>query len=177
MTTTMKTHPLPPPRLSGPWPPDDPRVEEDGEGGHLTPMVDVAFILIIFFAMQRVIADADSVRLPLVRHDDEAAVCLQKPSDHTCTFTIRRDGTLLAAGEPLSAPARDKALAACKARGQQVVLLSDAAAPVQAFMDFWTAYSRHGFSEELVCLTRNKGAEAGQAAVPPPSPDPGEEGS
>lgn len=121
----------------------------------LTPMVDVSFLLIIFFLVQQqAMSETNLVRLPTVAPDERAALAADPAPGQRAAFAMAADGSISVDDDLLDGPALVRALAACRERGEEVTLNAHPDAPFQAFVRWSAAYAKVGFQRDFHVATQ-----------------------
>ena len=113
---------------------------------NLTPMIDIVFLLIIFFMVGAQFTDADrsfQVNLPTVT-ETSALTALPDPA----IVTVTADGSLLLDGQPSTPQLLVETLTAMKQNypKQAVLIRGDGQADYQAVMDVLAACKRAGIT-------------------------------
>lgn len=135
-------------------------LETEEEEMNLTPLLDCIFILVFFFLAATTLRDQQSrleVRLP------RAAVEATAPAQTTLQVVIDAQGVIHIGDEVVEPAALDQTLAALVAgrRGEPVEVVSDAQAPMQAFVDVAASLARLGIGFTNL-RTRPGGPPAGE---------------
>ncbi|RDC74049.1 biopolymer transporter ExbD [Rhodovulum sp. 12E13] len=114
----------------------------------LAPMIDVLFILLVFFMVTSTYLDLDMI--PAVAPEETAAAEPDAPPGPTRLIRIGADGVPAVAGRALHGPALDAALTEAAAERAQVLVLPSGAAPVQALVSVMDAGARAGLPDMRV---------------------------
>ena len=135
---------------------------ERSAGPDMTPMIDMIFQLLIFFLLTSFfILPAVNVALPRSRSPEAA-------SPSALTLTVRRDGGLLLAGEPVRAEDLASLLSAALAGRSEPTLIiqADLGVAFGRVIEVMDA-ARAGGARDISFLVERAGAEGG---TPPAGP-------
>lgn len=117
-------------------------------GISLAPMIDVLFILLVFFMVTSTYLDLDMI--PAVAPDEATASAPAGPPGPTRLIRIGADGVPALSGRALHGPALDAALVEAAADRAQVLVLPSGAAPLQALVSVMDAGARAGLPDMRV---------------------------
>ncbi len=100
------------------------KVPQDNEGFDLTPMIDVVFLLIVFFMTVASMLTAEKIKMNLAVADESA---IPKEIKDRFTFSIQVDGSLYVGANPVTEAEMAESLERLTSRGGpiKIVLRAD----------------------------------------------------
>ena len=119
---------------------------QEGEGFDLTPMIDVVFLLIVFFMTVASMLTADKIDLNLAVAEESA---IPKEIKDRYTFSVLNDGRFFAGPQEVSAERLEELIArvATTSRNVKIVLRADRMAEHQHVNKMLQICARHGIND------------------------------
>ena len=96
------------------------QVPQDDEGFDLTPMIDVVFLLIVFFMTVASMLTAEKVKMNLAVADESA---IPKEIKDRFTFSVTQEGLLYAGANQVTEEELARSLARLTQRGSQIKIV------------------------------------------------------
>ncbi len=120
---------------------------------NLSPLIDVVFLLLIFFVVTAVFTQESGVEL-----DTPRALSARDADRHSLRIALTRDGRILHAGRDLSLDSvRSLVARRLRERAVPVLLEADSSAPTGRLVELYDECKRGGAEQVLVSATRGEG--------------------